>query len=129
MNVTRFTADRAFASVGCTRTSLGSSNVYSAQTVNCVINGEESIFTSSTSGCESEVSLSGGTNYYFTTYNNVDYFVWYDGNVASQPTTDQQTLIDAILSSCGLSTGGASNAGWHAGTYTFTVEDYFTNSY
>ena len=125
--MTRYAADRAFASTSCTTDFSSSITTYPAQTVYCIIDGSETIFTSGTSGCTTTISADYT---YFTTYNNENYFVWYDGSVSSTPpTTEQQTLIDAILSSCGLSTGGTSNSGWHAGTYSFTVTDYYTNSY
>lgn len=122
--VTEFAADRAFASTSCTKDFSSSITTYPAQTVTCIIDGSETIFTSGTAGCTTVIS----ENYsYFTTYDGTNYFVWYDGNVNSSGKDSVEgwdTLIKAILGTLGID-----DSGWHAATYSFTVTDYYTNSY
>ena len=117
--VTRYAADRAFAD-GCTSQD-NSYYGYEAQTVYCIVAGSHTIFESGTSGCTSEVDLSGsGTTWYFASYDEVSYFVWYDGNVDSQPTSAQQAILDAL---------GITTSGWHAATYSSTFYQLLTMSY
>ena len=121
--VTEFAADRAFASTTCTKDFSSSITTYPAQTVTCIIDGSETIFTSGTAGCTTVIS----ENYsYFTTYDGTNYFVWYDGNVNSSGKDSVEgwdALIKAILGTLGID-----DPGWHAATYSFTVTDYYTNS-
>ena len=118
--VTRYTADRAFAT-SCTRTPNGSVTTYSAQEVTCVVDGTEYIFTSTTDGCSNVVNVdSKDDTWYFTSYNNVNYFVWYDGKANAIPTDAQKAILNGV---------GITTSGWHAATYSFTVSDLFTDSY
>lgn len=122
--VTRYAADRAFASTSCTRDFSSSITTYPAQTVTCIIDGSETIFTSGTSGCTTVITADYS---YFTTYDGTNYFVWYDGNVNSSGHDSVEgwdTLIKEILGTLGID-----DSGWHAATYSFTVTDYYTNSY
>lgn len=122
--VTEFAADRAFAATTCTKDFSSSITTYPAQTVSCIIDGSETIFTSGTAGCATVIS----ENYsYFTIYDGIAYFVWYDGQVNSGSVDSVEgwdTLIKAILGTLGID-----DPGWHAATYSFNVTDYYTNSY
>lgn len=122
--MTKFTADRAFASTSCTNNFSSSVKIYPAQTVTCIIDGSETIFTNGTSGCTTVIS----ENYsYFTTYGGTNYFVWYDGQVNSgrvDSVVGWDTLIKAILATLDID-----GPGWHAATYSFIVDEYYTNSY
>ena len=117
-SVTRFTAERTFASTSCQTDVSGSYT--SSYTVNCVANGSETIFTDSTYGCTMIVNTSSSsTTWYFTEYNGIKYFCWYDSSVTGAPSNTD--ILEAIF--------GSDYMGWHAGTYSENFVNLFTNSY
>lgn len=85
------------------------STEYKDQTIECIINGSETIFDSD---CQKSVS-----NGQLVTYDGTTYYVWYNGTVSGRPTTEQQTKLDAILTLAGVK----GQSGWHAGPATSTI--------
>lgn len=103
--ITKFQLNHTIASCAYT-----SETTYKEQTINCVINGAETIFYDN--GCKNTAS-----NGKLVTYDDTLYYVWYNGKVATKPDADQQTLIDAILSLAGVK----GQPGWHAGPATAEI--------
>lgn len=108
----------------CHSTIEGTTTTYPAQTVNCVIEGQETIFQSGTSGCKSVVSLSTTGSYDFITYNNQLYFCW-KGSPTSNPDSEKTDLLDKIMQQGGYESG----RGWHAGPATTVLQNLYTASY
>ncbi len=80
------------------------STVYPEQTIQCIVAETDTVFYS---GCSSSASQGKLVN-----YNNTLYYVWYNGHVSKQPTSDQQALLSAL---------GITSPGWHAGPATSEV--------
>ena len=126
MQVERFVAKNAVAS-GCYE---ATNTTFPAQTVNCIINGNESIFNKSQSGstCQYDATTSGTLAYYeggTYTYNRKTYtldagyyFVWKNGSVSGQPSGEATAKLSAIESALGV-TSAIGKSGWHAGTVTY----------
>lgn len=85
------------------------SKSYANQTINCIINGSETIFY--------DDCTNSAKNGQLVTYDGTTYYVWYNGTVSGKPTTEQQTKLDAILTLAGVN----GEPGWHAGPATSTI--------
>lgn len=113
----------------CSSQITGSVSTYPMQTVKCIVDGEETIFTSGTSGCSNHVSVeSSGTNWYFETASITNsaitsgqlYFCWYDGQSNGKPNADQEEALKDL---------GISKHGWHAAPVTSGLENLYGFSY
>lgn len=93
------------------------SSDYKQQTVNCYIDGSETVFTSG--NCTKDTS-SG----YLVDYDDQTYFVWYNGSSNAKPSAQQTKLLDTLVKK----TGNRSGAGWHAGIATKTLISTLNNS-
>ncbi len=121
MTVERFVANTAVAS--CERTFVSTTTTYPAQTVSCLIDGSDTIFTTGTAGCSTVVNLATATT---VQYNGTWYYLWQTSGTGAKPTDD--TLLKAVLAAAGLTNDG-SNSTWHAATFTTGLESLYTDSY
>lgn len=110
--VTEFQANEAVAL--CETTTQTN---WPSQTITCVVDGDTQIFYD---GCTE--SASNGILVYMDDPTYVTegwYYVWYNGNVGTQPSATEQKMIDEVLSAPSVNKKGT--PGWHAGLASNTI--------
>ncbi|MCR4842912.1 MAG: hypothetical protein K5840_06600 [Eubacterium sp.] len=115
MTSVEFKANESVAACSMTEESVES---YEKQTVNCYIDGSDTVFGDDNCGSD---AVSKG---YLVDYKGTTYFVWYNGQQGSRPSDSQTQLLNYLVRQTGNKTG----MGWHAGTVTKTITSIFSAS-
>lgn len=111
MLVTEFTPNEAVAACDYVYT-----EEFPAQTVVCIVEGEETIFASGNNNCDAKIT-GGDLIWYDSPYESQGYasgyyYVWYTGTASAQPSDTEQKILGDL---------GITSMGYHAGLATSEI--------